>query len=287
MTATVFDEMCLPNAAASNAAVAALADRGARIETRAGVVLRQWGEGTPLVLLHGDQGNWTHWIRNIPALARHFAVWAVDMPPCGESVAPKPVIDFDDISDLIVAALDEALGAGTAIDLVGFSLGGRISGPVLARMEGRVKTLYFASSGGLGIANDEMPPVRTLRNVQSAAELEEVHRTNLANFMLADPNSIDDLAVFIQARGSRQTRAKISRPDMEDLPRVLRRTAARIRCISGSRDHYFGRTLETRRALFRTFQAGTDWDVIEGPGHWLMYEAADAFNAALLEFHGK
>ena len=150
-----------------------------------------------------------------------------------------------------------------------------------------MRTLSFAAAGGLGIANDEMPPVRTLRSVQTAEDLEEVHRTNLANFMLADLASIDPLAVFIQARGSRLTRSKILRPDMEDLPRALRRTAARIHCVSGTRDHYFHRTLEARRALFRTFQTGAEWELLDGPGHWMMYEAPAAFDAALLRFLGR
>src|SRR5690606_94454 len=44
------------------------------------LVWRLWGNGPPLVLLHGAFGSWTHWLRNIPALAARFRVIAPDMP---------------------------------------------------------------------------------------------------------------------------------------------------------------------------------------------------------------
>src|SRR3546814_6277896 len=43
------------------------------------MVWRLWGEGPPLVLLHGGSGSWTHWFRNIPALARRYRVIAADL----------------------------------------------------------------------------------------------------------------------------------------------------------------------------------------------------------------
>src|SRR5262249_61674091 len=59
-----------------------------RRQTRAGgvsMVWRTWGEGRPLLLLHGASGSWTHWIRNVLPLAAHFRVLAPDMPGFGES----------------------------------------------------------------------------------------------------------------------------------------------------------------------------------------------------------
>src|SRR3546814_8575896 len=46
---------------------------------------RVWGDGPPLVLLHGDFGSWTHWLRNVSRLAAYFRVIVPDMPGYGDS----------------------------------------------------------------------------------------------------------------------------------------------------------------------------------------------------------
>ena len=53
------------------------------------VVWHVWGQEhagntTPLVLLHGGSGSWTHWVRNVQHLAQTRSVWALDLPGCGE-----------------------------------------------------------------------------------------------------------------------------------------------------------------------------------------------------------
>ncbi|MGT2492391.1 alpha/beta fold hydrolase [Cupriavidus basilensis] len=49
------------------------------------VVWRRFGEGRPVILLHGGHGSWLHWVRNIEALAAathglgagHARLWRV------------------------------------------------------------------------------------------------------------------------------------------------------------------------------------------------------------------
>src|SRR5262249_7965847 len=55
------------------------------------MVGRVWGAGDPLVLFHGGSGSWTHWIRVIPVLAKHYELWVADIPGLGGSaMPPKP-----------------------------------------------------------------------------------------------------------------------------------------------------------------------------------------------------
>src|SRR5258708_4807169 len=76
------------------AQVERLAATGRRVETPCGggsMVWRLWGEGTPLVLLHGGFGSWTHWFRNIPDLAQRYRLIVANLPGLGESDdAPPP-----------------------------------------------------------------------------------------------------------------------------------------------------------------------------------------------------
>ena len=54
------------------------------------LVWHRWGSGPPVVLLHGGTGSWTHWARNVAALAEAHTVLAPDMPGSGDSASlPK------------------------------------------------------------------------------------------------------------------------------------------------------------------------------------------------------
>src|SRR3546814_21135123 len=87
-------------------------DRSARrLTTPCGagqMVWRIWGEGPPLVLLHGGHGSWTHWLRNIPVLAEHFTTIVPDLPCYGESDLPPQTdpVQAEAPAPVIAAVLD-------------------------------------------------------------------------------------------------------------------------------------------------------------------------------------
>jgi 2-hydroxy-6-oxonona-2,4-dienedioate hydrolase len=110
--------------------------RAIRHETPCGagsMAWRQWGSGPPLVLLHGSQGAWIHWIRNIEALAQQFTVLALDLPGHGDSAALEEM-SHDRLSATIAAGLEHIRGAdGLPVRMAGFSLGGVIGAHCAAR----------------------------------------------------------------------------------------------------------------------------------------------------------
>lgn len=91
------------------ATVARIESLATRARTSCGaesMVWRIWGEGRPLVLLHGASGSWTHWIRNVVPLAGHVRVCAADMPGFGDSDVPPEPHTADGLADLVLAGLD-------------------------------------------------------------------------------------------------------------------------------------------------------------------------------------
>ena len=96
------------------AVVDALARTARKVRTPCGdgaMVWRVWGAGEPLVLFHGGSGSWTHWIRNIPELSRHYELWVADIPGLGDStMPPKPWVPAS-IADVVVAGLNERFPA--------------------------------------------------------------------------------------------------------------------------------------------------------------------------------
>ena len=83
--------------------------------------LLEWStEGVPLLLLHGF-GNEAHiWDEFVPALAPHYAVYALDWRGHGESDwHPDGAYDWDDhLRDLeaVVGAIHEMVDRGAATD---------------------------------------------------------------------------------------------------------------------------------------------------------------------------
>ena len=264
--------------------IESLATRSVALAGDGSIVWRSWGEGPPLVLLHGASGSWTHWIRNVLPLAARFRVHVPDMPGYGDSDAPPEPHTADGLADLVTAGLDVMLPPPAELDLAGFSFGGIIGGLVAARLGSRIRRLVLLGAGGLGLA---APPPRALLRTESTMSPEEirhVHRENLRILMLASPESADDLAVALQMENLQRARFKSGTiPQSDVLRRALPAIRARIAGIWGERDAFTGARLEECRRVLASVQGDLDWRVIEGAGHWVTYEAAEQVNAALFE----
>ena len=244
------------------------------------MVWHAWGAGPALVLLHGGTGSWRHWVRTIPYFAIRRLVVAADLPGLGESDMPPHPDDPRDSAAILARGLDRVIGPETQYDLAGFSYGGVVAGCLAARDGRRVRSLTIVGSGGIGLprGRTELVKVRHLRgNARVAA-----HRTNLARLMIADPARIDELALAIQDWNTRHSRLKsppISRGTF------LRDALATVRCpvngIWGSRDAPSLPDIAAREAALRVLRPELRFRVIVGAGHWVAYEAPEAFNAAL------
>ena len=86
---------------------------------------QEFGEGSPLVLLHGGFGSVEMFGPNVDLLAAHHRVIGVDLQSHGRSPAPDRPMRFETMADDI-AALVASLGL-ERVDLVGFSLGGGVA----------------------------------------------------------------------------------------------------------------------------------------------------------------
>jgi len=265
--------------------VARLEAESRRAETPCGegnMVWRLWGEGPPLVLLHGGAGSWRHWARNIDALARNRLVLAADLPGLGDSALPPTPTTPQAVTAVLSAGLDALLGPGTRFDLMGFSFGAVLSGGLAALRDRDLRSLTLVGAGGLGLPR---PPVvlEKIRDKQGEERL-AAHRTNLARLMLADPARIDTTALAIQSWNSDHTRIN-SRSFMpatwlrDSLPGVT----APLNVIYGERDAIAWPQLESRFELIRGIRPDARCRAIPGAGHWVAFEAAEAFNQAAAE----
>lgn len=269
------------------AVVDALARTARKVRTPCGngsMVWRVWGVGEPLVLFHGGSGSWTHWIRNIPVLSRHYELWVADIPGLGDSAMPPEPLVPATIADVVVAGLAQALPAQARPRLAGFSFGGQVAGLTAARMGDRVRSLTLIGVAALGLRADPREPFAKVRTGMSAAEVAAVYHQNLAVLMFADPANIDALAIHLQAENIKRARFR-SRPfaPTDNLARALAEVTAPLSTIWGTLDIIARPSLQTRLDILRRHHPELAVRLIEGAGHWVAYEAADRFNAAMLE----
>ncbi len=250
------------------------------------MIWRIWGEGPPVVLLHGGYGSWSHWIRNIPALARQRMIIAPDLPGFGDSDSPPDPTSPASVAEAVAEGLETVLPGRAAFDLVGFSYGTTVGALAALGFGVRLRAfiLIGAGAGGLGLPR---PPIEGLRRWEadmSPAEIVAVHRNNLSVLMFADAANIDDLAIHLQTENGSRARVNSRRIRPHGvLGEVLGRIGAPLTALWGERDVFTCSHPEEREAILRRAQADADVRVIEAAGHWAMYEAAGRVNAILLE----
>ena len=248
------------------------------------MVWHVWGAGPPVVLLHGGYGSWTHWLRSIDALAVGYRVIAADLPGLGDLAMPPDPATPESLAAIIDQGLRQILAPGERFHLVGFSFGAMLGSFVAAARGNDLRSMTLVGSASMGLRRAPMREMKPPRRHMSATEMADLQRTNLGILMFADAARIDDLAVQLQQENVARARVKSRRFAPIDLLRpVLPRIAAPLGGIWGERDVTAYPWVDDRRDMLRQAQPGAFFAVIPGAGHWVMYEAADAFNHVLLD----
>lgn len=278
----------LPASIDTLADLAAVEAAATRTDTPCGeatMVWHRWGEpGAPaVVFLHGGAGSWNHWARNIaPLVGAGHQVLAPDLPGFGDSARPPSGQDADVLPPFVEAGLAALLG-DAACDLVAFSFGGMVAGFVAAAHPARVRRMVLAGAPALTPEGRPELDLRRWAHLPPGPERDDALRYNLRSLMLARDESLDELALGIHAANLARDRMKLRRLSRTD---VLLRTLPQVRCpvygIWGERDVLY---LDRTEVIAPALAAAPDFrhlTLVPGAGHWVQFEAAQAFNEALL-----
>jgi len=247
------------------------------------LVWRRWGTGAPVVLCHGGSGSWTHWIRTIPALSRRYELWVPDLPGLGDSaMPPKPWTPATSAS-ILTAGLRQLVSPDRKVHLVGFSFGAHVATLAAVELGDWLADFTIIGSAALGLPwhSLELPKERS---TMSAEERRAVHRRTLEILMFADPRRIDEEAIAIQMENIAKARFRSREfAATDEIRTTLARVTAPLRAIWGERDAIARPSVEACFDVLRLYHPELVTRTIPGAGHWVMYEAPDAFNAALME----
>ncbi|MGR3322712.1 MAG: alpha/beta fold hydrolase [Pseudooceanicola sp.] len=261
-----------------------LADRAEKPVTRAGDVPIQWhawGEGRPVVLLHGGHGSWMHWVRNVEALAaRGFRVLAADLPGAGLS-GDFQTDDLEEMAQLVAAGIGE-LAPDQPVRMAGFSFGSVLGSITLKHLPAGVESFAMLGSPLLGGRSSVNSRLAKWRGMPIPEHRAAAHAQNVGMLMLTGPDSVTDEATAIQMTHAEQNRGRHRGLfDKLDVPGDLRRWGGRLTVIYGERDAIAEHHLEERRTIVAGILPDAEFHVIPGIGHWVQYQAPDAVNDIL------
>lgn len=241
---------------------------------------RIFGEGEPLVLIHGGHGSWLHWIRNIEPLAQYRQLILADLPGFGDSDDVPKGVGSQEIAEFALASLDELLGGRPLIDVAGFSFGGSISSRIVEK-RGNVRRLALLGSAGSATPQLPSPELVRWRHLEGEDQ-EGALRHNLIARMLHANAKVEPIVYEAYALATTicryHSRGEVQRRRLKDI----------LASFDGHALFMWGEFDATATPEDTRYLASTGPNryvkVIPGVGHWIQAEAPDAINTELLRW---
>ena len=247
---------------------------------------RTYGEGDPVVLLHGATGSpESYWAPQIPVLCQHFQVILMQYPGYGAHEDDDERFSIPNTARALLALLDEL--ALESVNLVGLSLGGAVSLQFALDHPQRVRRMVLA---------DTLSGVRTerFRRFLEYALIGAIERGGPD--LMYDINAIFAFSerYLVESRAElEETKVGWRTVDVERYTAMLRsilewsiddrlpeiETPALV--LWGSEDIELPRVYSERIA---TALPRAVMSVIEGAGHKSCSDLPDKFNKAVLTF---
>lgn len=123
---------------------------------------------SPVLLLHGFLGRGADWDAVRSGLPADWDVHAPDLP--GHGTAVDAAATMDAAADLVLARLGESAGGAQPVDLVGYSMGGRLALHIAATQPEAVRRVVIVS-GSPGLRTETERAARRAVDAQRAAAI--------------------------------------------------------------------------------------------------------------------
>jgi 2-hydroxy-6-oxonona-2,4-dienedioate hydrolase len=232
---------------------------------------------SPLILLHGGSGSWTHWLRNVEHFAQRREVWALDIPGFGDSSLPSGVTDADGLAPYIADILKQTFH-DTAVDVMGFSFGGMTAGLVAAEYPALIRQLILVGAPGLGLFGKELPMRGMTPSMDKDAQ-RQVHRHNLNTMMFVHPESVTEDVIDLQEANVSRDRLRRRRFARTD---VLAHAQTRWTCpVHGVWAEFDALYKDTLQQVPQVLSNMASFSIVSNAGHWVMFENPEAFHAVV------
>jgi pimeloyl-ACP methyl ester carboxylesterase len=235
-----------------------------------------WGDGRPVVLLHGWGTSGDSLSSIAKALEDRFRLYAIDLPGFGWTPPPPAVWGTWDYASHVEAFMDSAKIPSASV--LGHSFGGRIALALAAQSPHRVRSLVLVASAGI---RPRRGPAHALKVL--AAKLGK----RLFSFPMWGRLGERLVSAIPQRVGSRDYRnAGPMRPTLvkvvnEDLRGMLSSIRVPTLIVWGDRDQEVPRSsMEIMAGAIR----GSQLEVLEGAGHFPFVDRPDTFGRLVRDF---
>src|SRR5262249_39232668 len=106
-----------------------------------------YGNGPPLILLHGLGGCWQWWLECLPALSRHSRVIGIDLPGFGHSDPLPASATMCDYASVVAPLVDEL--ALSSVTVAGHSMGGVVTLALARARPASLERILLINAGGV------------------------------------------------------------------------------------------------------------------------------------------
>ncbi|MDF3072527.1 MAG: hypothetical protein K0S54_194 [Alphaproteobacteria bacterium] len=251
------------------------------------IAWRQWGaQGSAIFLLHGGFGSWKHWLRNIDGLAANHRVFAADLPGLGDSPAAPQPHTAPALAHYFAQAVKQLDSGPQEVLLAAFSLGSSIAAHATALLGNKAGAVVVLGASGMGeMWANKTHELQKLSRSMSLDQVRAIVRENLALSMIHDRGKIDDQAIDVQRKLLAQKRSLLGMPISTSTTMfdALDQIAHKAIMLFGEHDCYMNPDVRTCLQRMKERFPRLETCLIEGAGHWVMYEEPEAVNAALLQ----
>ncbi|WP_034263272.1 2-succinyl-6-hydroxy-2,4-cyclohexadiene-1-carboxylate synthase [Bacillus sp. J33] len=251
-----------------------------------------WGNGFPLLLLHGFTGNAESWKVFEPCWKEHSKAIALDIVGHGKSESPPDIACYGiEKSADVMNTLLEKMGIAKA-DILGYSMGGRLAITFAVKYPEKVRRLVLESASP-GLRTEEE---RQSRRLQDANLAEKIRRDGIKRFVdyweniplfesqkkLPDSiragirsqrlaNSIEGLAHSLNGMGTGSQPSWWGQLSQIDSPVLL---------VTGNLDQKFCRIAEDMSKVLPKSQ----WISVKNAGHAIHVEKPEKFGTIVSGF---
>jgi pimeloyl-ACP methyl ester carboxylesterase len=246
------------------------------------------GAGPPVVLLAGFGLDHEVWDSTVPALlGAGFRAVAPDLRGTGQSDKPDSGYAIDDLAGDVAEVLDTL--DLTDVRLVGYSFGGQIGLRLAATRPDRLSRLILLCSHGVRASRSDTfpfgPPPDKLEAALVRAEQErgpEARRANVRSGFRSEPDpAVVDRLVAAQLRMPSSAAIACYHTYLHtDLTEDLTGVTVPVLQILGADDP----VTPAAGAAWVQERVEGDLNILQGCGHYPMFEASNVYEAALLDF---